>query len=79
MGAKARVALGATVAVALLACVGSNGAGARAQQNCTWGASSTAATYENGRVVVTGPETSGCTLPARVDSSPEPTPPLANR
>jgi hypothetical protein len=75
MGAKGRVALSATVAVALLACVGSDGAGARAQQDCTWGASSTAATFENGRVVVTGPETSGCTSPAPVDSSTEPTPP----
>jgi hypothetical protein len=35
--------------------------GSRVHPSCTWGASSVTATYENGRLVVSKPETSGCT------------------
>jgi hypothetical protein len=44
-------------AFVVAACVGSAGA----QQECTWGASSITAIYENGQWIVSGPETSGCT------------------
>jgi hypothetical protein len=35
--------------------------GSRVNPNCTWGASSVTATYEQGQLVVSKPETSGCT------------------
>jgi hypothetical protein len=47
----------AATAFVVAACVGSAGA----QQECSWGASSITATYENGQMVVSGPQTSGCT------------------
>jgi hypothetical protein len=56
-----------TVSVALpVIVVGTASAGATAgrssdQPSCTWGASSITATYENGQVVESTPQTSGCT------------------
>jgi hypothetical protein len=57
---KLMIAVAAAFVVA--ACVGSDGAGpAGAQQECTWGASSITATYENGQWIESAPATSGCT------------------
>jgi hypothetical protein len=46
-------------AFAISCAVGSAGAGA--QQECSWGASSVTATFENGQMVETPPQSSGCT------------------
>jgi hypothetical protein len=36
-------------------------AGADAQRECSWGASTVMATFENGQIVETPPQTFGCT------------------
>ena len=46
-------------------CAGAAGA----QQECSWGAFSITASYENGRMIVSEPQTSGCTPSVQVASS----------
>ena len=64
-GRKLFTFIGALSAIA--ACAASTG-GSTIQRssdraNCTWGASSITATYENGHVVASKPHTTGCTSP----------------
>jgi len=58
-----------TVAAAALLMVASCAGAAGAQQECSWGASSITASYENGRTIVSKPQTSGCTPSVEVASS----------
>jgi hypothetical protein len=52
-----KLAVAVVAAVALASCAGSAGA----QEDCSWGASSITASYENGHIVESAPTTSGCT------------------
>jgi hypothetical protein len=58
-----------TVAAAALFVVASCAGAAGASQECSWGASSITASYENGRMIVSEPQTSGCTPSVQVASS----------
>jgi hypothetical protein len=64
-GRKLVTVIGALSAIAACAASagGSTGQRSSGQANCTWGASSVTATYENGHVVVSKPHTTGCTSP----------------
>jgi hypothetical protein len=57
-------------------CAASAGAsmvkGSSGYADCSWGASSITASYENGQVVESQPETSGCTSPEPGATSPVP-------
>jgi hypothetical protein len=61
MGVFARTRGKLAVGAAALFVVASCASAAEAQQECSWGASSITASYENGRMIVSEPQTSGCT------------------
>jgi len=54
-----KFAVAVTAVFAISCSVGS--AGADAQHDCSWGASSVTATFENGQIIETPPQRSGCT------------------